>query len=147
MSYINEGKFSGSLVVDGNTTTRGFDISTAYNIKVIVTDELDTSSEYVITLGTGTPALAIYDNKVSIGQKYDENLGGVFQVKGEVLEQGIRVSSAEPELREKVWIKKGKNLFKNSLIYGIGNCTNSNGTITQNTADTNQNPVRSPGHR
>ena len=80
---VNDNNFSGSALIQGPSgADKGFDVSTAYNIKIIVTDELDKSNEYQTILGTGTPAIAICDNKVAIGQKYDEELGGTLQVDG-----------------------------------------------------------------
>lgn len=114
---INGNNFSGSALIEGPNYDKGFDITIAYNIKLIVTDQLDSSNEYQTILSTGAPALAIYDNKVSIGLKYDENLGGALQVKGEVIEQGLRVGVNQPELKEKVWIRKSKNyLNKNNYF-------------------------------
>ncbi|MBE5820449.1 MAG: hypothetical protein E7310_06545 [Clostridiales bacterium] len=90
---VNAGKFSGGLVIEGPTSNKGFDVSTAYHIKLIVTDQLETSTEYIITLGSGTPAIAIYGSKVAIGQKYDTALGGTLQVDGEILGSGLPVGS------------------------------------------------------
>ena len=47
-----------------------------------VTDSLATSTEYQTILGSGTPGIALCNNKVAIGQKYDEELGGTLQVDG-----------------------------------------------------------------
>lgn len=116
----NENEFYSTAEVDGpNEDDKGFDVSFAYNIKITVTDKLGTSNEYQTTLGVGTPAIAIYDNKVSIGSKYDEDLGGALQVKGEIVEEGLKVSAEQPKTKEKVWIQKGKNLFNtNNLVSG-----------------------------
>ena len=136
---INGNNFSGDIEIEG-PINKGFDVSTAYNVKMVVTDELDSSTAYQTTLGTGTPAIAIWQNNVSVGQKYDENLGGVFQVRGEAIEEGFKISSEQPEHLEKIWIKNGKNRFYDGLVLGAGNCEFSNGIVTQTTADTNQNP-------
>lgn len=94
ITYSTSGeKFSGSLVIQGPTTNKGFDVSTAYHIKLIVTDQLETSKEYILTLSSGTPAIAIYENKVAIGAKYDTSLGGSLQVDGEVLPAGTPIGS------------------------------------------------------
>lgn len=126
---IKDNDFSGSAIIEGPSVNKGFDVSTAYNIKIVVTDALATSNEYQTILGTGAPALAIYDNKVSIGLKYDEDLGGALQVKGEVVEEGLKVSSQKPEFKEKVWIEKSKN-----LLY-TPHTVNNKLTITANRAD------------
>ena len=117
---IKDNDFSGSATIEGPSVNKGFDVSTAYNIKIVVTDALATSNEYQTILGTGAPALAIYDNKVSIGLKYDEDLGGALQVKGEVFKHGIVSSLTEPDTNEKIWIQKGKNLYNPSKSYIVG---------------------------
>jgi len=76
--------FSGSLVVYGDTETHGFDVTSPYFIKIVVTDKLDVSEEYQVTLGTGTPAIAIYKDNVAIGQQYNTSTGGKLQVNGAV---------------------------------------------------------------
>lgn len=84
------GNFYGNVLIEGDTASKGFDVSSAYNIKIIVTDELETSTEYIVTLGTGTPAIAIYDNKVAIGAKYDEKIGGNLQVDGYAISRKVQ---------------------------------------------------------
>lgn len=74
--------FSGSLVVYGDTTTHGFDVTSSYYIKIVVTDRLDHSVEYQTTIGSGTPAIAIYKDNVAIGKQYDTTQGGKMQVAG-----------------------------------------------------------------
>ena len=53
----------------------------------------------------------------------------------------VKVSPTEPTTKENVWIQRGKNLFKDSLINGLGNTDYNNGTVIQKTADTNSNPT------
>lgn len=124
---IDGNYFNGTIEqIEGpKADTKGFDISTAYNIKLIVIDELQTSAEYQTILGTGTPALAICNNKVAIGSRYNEQLGGALQVKGEIIEEGLRVSKEEPSTKEKLWIKSGKNEFNiNNLNVFMGGYAN-----------------------
>ena len=66
-----------------------------------------------------------------------ENLN---QMQNNMEEVGVAVSPTEPTTGEKVWIQKGKNLFKDSLVNGLGNTEYNNGTVIQKTADTNPNP-------
>ena len=80
---INENNFSGNILIEGpNADDKGFDVSTSYNIKISATDALATSTEYQAILGSGTPGIALCNNKVAIGQKYDEELGGTLQIDG-----------------------------------------------------------------
>ena len=78
----NNGNFSGNIQVDGDTQNLGFDVSSSYYIKLVATDLLDSSQEYILTLGSGTPTMAFYKSNVAIGQKYDTSIGGALQVKG-----------------------------------------------------------------
>ena len=81
---IENDKFTGNLSIEGDTDTKGFDASSSYFIMLIVNDKLDRSKEYQTTLGSGTPAIAISDSNVAIGQKYDTDLGGKLQVNGDI---------------------------------------------------------------
>lgn len=71
--------FTGTLI--GDQTDNGFDINEAYNIEITVSDRLSQTT-FTATLNSGKPAIAVYKNKVSIGSKYDTNLGGKLQVDG-----------------------------------------------------------------
>lgn len=77
-------KFSGSLIIEGDTTDKGFDASNSYYIYMNVTDKLDVSNNHQVTLSSGTPAVAICKDNVAIGQKYDTSKGGKLQVNGDI---------------------------------------------------------------
>lgn len=89
----SNGNFSGSLSVQGDLGANGFDVSKSFNIRLQVTDKLVTKN-YDITLGSGTPAIAIYKDNVAIGQKYDTNDGSKLQVKGKVTASGDITSAS-----------------------------------------------------
>ena len=65
------GKFSCEQYIVGDTGN-GFNISNSYNIKVIVTDKLS-SKDITRQLIAGSPAIAIFGNKVAFHGKYDES--------------------------------------------------------------------------
>lgn len=78
----NNGEYSFNDEIKGDKGSDGFSVSKSYNIRITIKDELATKSTVVI-LGSGTPAIAISkDNKVAIGQKYDETQGGDLQIYG-----------------------------------------------------------------
>lgn len=82
LTYSNSGgTFSGSISVQGDLGANGFDVSKSFNIRLQVTDKLVTKT-YDITLGSGTPAIAIYKNNVAIGGKYNTSVGGALQLYG-----------------------------------------------------------------
>lgn len=80
------GKFSFAGLIAGDTE-QGFNIDASYNIVVIVKDELSTV-EFSLVLGSGRPHIAYAPDGVSIMGKYDESVGGLFQVGGKRLEAG-----------------------------------------------------------
>ena len=77
----NGNNFNFSGLIEGDLGVNGFDIEKSYIIRIWVQDKLQTKI-YDTILTSGTPAIAIYKSNVAIGQKYDENEGGVFQIKG-----------------------------------------------------------------
>lgn len=82
LSYsANSGKFSGSMLINGDLGTDGFNISNAYNIRLQMADKLVTKA-VDITLPSGAPGLALAKKGVAIKQKYNNDLGGALQVNG-----------------------------------------------------------------
>ncbi len=79
---INENRFSFAGAIKGDTEA-GFDINYQYDLKVVVSDELS-YAEFNTSIIAGKPAIALFCNKVSLGDKYDEELGGL-QLNGDSL--------------------------------------------------------------
>lgn len=75
---ISGGSYNASI-----TPNIVFDVASSYYIYVTVKDYLETRT-YQITVGAGTPALAIYKDRVAIGKKYDTSEGSKLQVNGDV---------------------------------------------------------------
>lgn len=81
--------------IRGDLVTTGFDVTKSYNIRVTVKDELSTQT-YMLTLGAGTPAIAIASgNGVAIGGKYNTTLGGALQVVGQMYINGTEPSTVK----------------------------------------------------
>jgi hypothetical protein len=78
---ISSSNYSGSVSIQGDLGTEGFDVAKSYNIRLTVKDKLATKT-YDIVLGSGTPAVAIYKDNVAIGQKYDTSEGSKLQING-----------------------------------------------------------------
>lgn len=82
LSYsASNGKFSGSMLINGDLGTDGFNVSNAYNIRLQMADKLVTKA-VDITLPSGAPGLAIAKKGLAIKQKYNNDLGGALQVNG-----------------------------------------------------------------
>lgn len=79
---INGNNFSFQGLIARSKDDPSWEISESYNIKVIVTDELDTSFTETILINA-VPNLALSQNGVGIMCKYDDNIGGKLQVGGE----------------------------------------------------------------
>lgn len=91
----NDGTYSFSGNIRGDEGADGFDNANSYNIRLTVKDYLSTKVFY-LTLGVGTPAIAIYKNNVAIGQKYDTTLGGALQVNGDIYRNGSLLGDGVP---------------------------------------------------
>ena len=72
---IDGNNFSFNNLIAGDTDDNGFEINDSYDIIVTVTDKLSIVT-YGGIIGAGSPAIAVYGNKASIGDKYDTSLGG-----------------------------------------------------------------------
>lgn len=79
----SNGKFEGSLLIEGDLGAEGFDVSKTFNIRLNVVDKLGTTQS-VITLGAGAPAIAIYKDRIAIGGKYDTSSDEKLKVYGDV---------------------------------------------------------------
>lgn len=80
---ISSSNYSGSASIQGDLGAEGFDVSKSYNIRLTVKDKLATKT-YDIVLGSGTPAIAVSEDNVAIGQKYDTSEGSKLQVNGNI---------------------------------------------------------------
>lgn len=84
---ISGNNYSGSVNIQGDLGANGFSVEKSFNIRLTVTDKLVTKT-YDYTLGSGTPAIAIYKDKVAIGQKYNTSEGSKLQVNGNIYTSG-----------------------------------------------------------
>ena len=80
---LSDNNFNGSVAIKGDLEAEGFSVSNSFDIRLIVADKLVTKT-YDVILGSGTPAIAIFKDKVAIGQKYIENEGSKLQVNGDI---------------------------------------------------------------
>lgn len=107
---IINSEFSFEGLIAGDTAELGFDISSSYVITVTIKDELS-EAIYTTTLGPGRPNIALAKNGVGIMGKYDDQIGGLLQVGGYILDN-------EFSLEEKVvgiWYD-GKPLYRKTVI-------------------------------
>ena len=83
----NKYSFNGLILGD---TNNGFNIGNSYDIKIIVKDKLS-QAEFNYQLQSGKPAIAIYQNMVALGDKFDESLESNVQLWGNVLLNGNQI--------------------------------------------------------
>lgn len=97
--------------IAGDLGAAGFDINNSFLIKVIINDELD-FAEDTETLGTGSPAIAVKGNCVSLGAPYNESIGGRVQINGDLYEGGssTEIYSTEEQIIG-TWID-GKPIYR-----------------------------------
>lgn len=93
LNPIRNGKnFSFEGLIKGDLGANGFDINKSYNIQVIISDKLTTTTFHFI-LGSGKPGIAITKNGVAINGMYKESLGGALQIwNGDVYVDGIKIN-------------------------------------------------------
>lgn len=84
---VSNGTFSGQIKVQGDLGAEGFNVSKSFNIRLNIADKLGTTQK-VVTLGSGSPAIAIHKDNVAIGQKYNTSTGGKLQVNGDIKANG-----------------------------------------------------------
>ena len=89
------GKFSCEQYIVGDTGN-GFNISNSYKIKIIVSDKLS-SKPNTKDLIAGSPAIAIFDNKIALHNKYDESREDIpVQIYGDTDVQGNFTVNGSP---------------------------------------------------
>lgn len=71
-----------TVIIKGDLGDEGFDVENSYDINFYVFDKLS-GDEINTVLKSGTPAMAIYKNKVAFGKKYDTTIGKQMQVFGD----------------------------------------------------------------
>lgn len=101
--------------IAGDLGASGFDINKSFLIKIVINDELDLVEE-IETLGTGSPAIAIYGNNVSLGAPYNEELGGRVQINGEIYEKNLDKYSDE-EIVVGIW--NNKPVYRKVINLGV----------------------------
>lgn len=106
---INGNNFSFEGLIASDNTDTSWDIEESYDIKVTVTDELDSSSS-TTTLISAKPNLALSQKGVAIMSKYDESLGGDLQVGGS---QAIEMGDGYIKFYNGTMICYGREKFTN----------------------------------
>ena len=66
----NGSNFSFNSIIYGDTSNKGFDIASSYDVVVTINDALS-SKQITYDLHAGEPAIAIYGNKCSLGAAYN----------------------------------------------------------------------------
>lgn len=89
--------YNGSITINGDLGADGFSQNSSFYIRLTIADMLSERT-YDTTIGMGTPAIAIYKNKVAIGQKYDTADDSTLQVNGDISVNGekLKVGSGLP---------------------------------------------------
>jgi hypothetical protein len=80
---IEGNNFAFEGTIRGDAGANGFTITKSFNIRVVINDRLS-SSNYTMTLGTGTPGISVHKNGVGINRMFDTSNDGALQVGGAV---------------------------------------------------------------
>lgn len=107
---ITDNSFSFNGYIASNNQNTTWDLDAAYDIKIIVSDELSTS-EYITVLNTAVPTMSFDREGVGIMCSYDQSKGGGLQVYGEPIGEKQDVYSTSEVKTNKVWID-GKPIYR-----------------------------------
>ena len=78
---ISGNNYSFSGILAGDASDDGFDVDKSYNVVITVSDELS-SVQFNYVVIEGSPAIDLFGNCISLGDMYDEALGGRVQING-----------------------------------------------------------------
>ena len=109
---VNEnGNYSFNDYILGDTDN-GFDIGHAYNIEVIISDELS-SVTFTANLGSGIPNIALHKNGVGIMGPYNVEEGGLLQIAGKNIFADYSTNEVKLPIK---WID-GKPIYRKVYYY------------------------------
>lgn len=81
---ISENTLSFSGLIRSNETGYIFPVQDSYNFRITLQDKLSTTVVELTPLPSGTPNISLNRNGVGIMCDYDESLGGLLQIGGEI---------------------------------------------------------------
>ena len=117
---ITNNDYSFSGLIRSNETGYIFPVQDSYNFRITLQDELSSTIIELTPLPSGIPNISLNRNGVGIMCDYDESLGGLLQVGGEVY--GEEVYSTSEVKTNKVWIDD-KPIYR-KVITGTTSSTN-----------------------
>lgn len=123
---VSGNTFSFSSTIKGDVEAEGFNVSNSFNIQVIVTDKIKTTT-YEVLLGAGTPAMAIGPNGIAFGGPYVDSEGGYVQFPENQYISGkpaINLRNSDIVRANCIWMndestgKEGINFLKEGVATG-----------------------------
>ncbi len=92
MPDVKGQSYSKSILIKGDKGAEGFEVSSSYNVQIIIKDKLSTYT-YELLIGTGKPGIAITAKGIAFFNMYDESLGGAVQITGDLYVNGKKINS------------------------------------------------------
>lgn len=77
----NTFSFTGQVASQSTT----FELNKSYDFRITISDELSTKTIQLTPMASAVPNISLADNGVGIMCDYDDNLGGLLQVGGEII--------------------------------------------------------------
>ena len=109
---ISENNLSFSGLIRSNETGYIFPVQDSYNFRITLQDKLSTTVVELTPLPSGTPNISLNKNGVGIMCDYDETLGGLLQVGGEIFINSKKEEYSTSEVTtNKVWVD-GKPIYR-----------------------------------
>lgn len=92
MPDVKGQSYSKSILIKGDKGAEGFEVSSSYNVQIIIKDKLSTYT-YELLIGTGKPGIAITAKGIAFFNMYDESSGGAVQITGDLYVNGKKINS------------------------------------------------------
>lgn len=124
---VSGNTFSFTGTVRSNNPDYSFNINYSYDFRITITDKLSTKTIKLTPMASAVPNISLADDGVGIMCDYDESLGGLLQIGGEVYGDITDAYTLSEVKTNQTWL--GKPLYRRT--YKIQNFTvPSNGEYT-----------------
>lgn len=111
-TFNNDGTFNFSGLIASDNADTKWDLNASYDVRIVIYDELSNIALQLTPLASAIPNISLAHDGVGIMCDYDEQLGGLLQVGGKILDGSYSLE----EQKIGTWTN-GKPLYKRTIHY------------------------------
>ena len=119
---LTNNTFDFNNIVRSDNPDYTFDLEASYDFRIIIRDMLSTATIQLTPMASAIPNISLADKGVGIMCDYDENLGGLLQVGGEIIGEQKDIYSSSETKTNKIWIND-KPIYRKVVAVNFGNNT------------------------